>query len=74
MALVLRIVVAHELLLALSQRHPVAVLHGGGIAGTGFLLLHLMGKALLIERQPVLAAYQLREVEREAIGVEELEG
>ena len=42
------VVVAHELLLALSQLHPVAVLYGGGIACAFLLLLHLLIKLLLV--------------------------
>ena len=70
---ILRVVVAHKLLLALAQHDPVAVLHLGRIAGAGLLLGHLLVKLLLVDGIAVFAADQLRQVEGEAIGVEEAE-
>ena len=67
-------VVAHKLLLALAYHRPVAVLHSGGVAGAVFLLLHLLGKLLLVDGEAVLAANQLGQVEGESVGVEETEG
>ena len=72
--LVLGVVVAHKLLLALAQNHPVAVLNGSGVACALLLLLHLGVKLLLVDGVAVFAAYQLGEVEREAVGVEHAEG
>ena len=54
--------------------HPVAVFHGGGVAGTLLLLLHLDVELLLIDGKAVLTADELREVEGETVGVEEAEG
>ena len=67
-------VVAHKLLLALAQLHPVGVLDCGGIAGAGLLFLHLLGKLLLVDGVAMLAADELGEVERESVGVEQAEG
>lgn len=67
-------VIADELLLALVDIHPVAILHSGGIAGTGFLLGHLVVEAFLVNGEAILAKDKLGEVEREAIGIEESEG
>ena len=80
-AVVFGVVIAHELLLDRGRIlgncgncDPVAVFHGGGIAGTLLLLLHLDVELLLINGKAVLTADELREVEGEAVGVEEAEG
>ena len=73
MALIFGIVVAHELLFASGEFRPVAVFYGSGIAGTLLLLLHLHVKLLLIDGIAVLTTDQLREVERETVGIEEAE-
>ena len=67
-------VVAHELLLALSEGNPVGGLYGGGVARAGFLRLHLLVESGLVECHAVLLEDELREVERETIGVVEHEG
>ena len=79
MASVFGVVVADEGLLdalgsALGHGDPVAVLDGGGIAGTVLLLLHLDVELLLVDRKAILAADQLRQVEGEAVGIEQAEG
>ena len=71
---VFRVVVAHELLFALAQFHPVGALHLGGVAGAVLLLLHLGVELVDVHRQAVLAADELSQVEREAVGVEQTEG
>ncbi|EGO96301.1 hypothetical protein APM_0875 [Acidiphilium sp. PM] len=47
---------------------------GPGGAGAGFLLGHRRGEALVIEAAMLLAQRVFRQVEREAVGVVELEG
>ena len=75
MAFVLGIVVAHELLLAVAcHLNPVAILHGSGIAGTFFLLLHFHVESLFIDSVAVFATNEFGEVEGESVGVEEFEG
>ena len=74
MALVLGVVVAHKLLVALAHFYPVAVLDRGGVAGALLLLLHLGVKLLLVDREAVLAADKLSEVEGEAVSVKQAEG
>ena len=73
MTFVFGIVVAHELLFARTHLHPVAVLHGGGVARTLLLLLHLGLKLLLVNLDAALTTDKLRQVERESVGVEEAE-
>ena len=63
-----------ELCFAFGQYHPVARFHRRCIAGTFFLLLHLGVEALFVNCETLLAANELREVEGEAIGVEQCEG
>ena len=72
-ALILGVVVTHELLFAILDLHPVTVLHGSGVAGACLLLGHLAVEALLVDGETVLAADQFGEVERETVGVEEAE-
>ena len=72
-ALILGVVVTHELLFAILDLHPVTVLHGSGVAGACLLLVHLAVEALLVDGETVLAADQFGEVERETVGVEEAE-
>ena len=73
-AFVFAIVVAHELLFASLQFHPVAIFNGSSIAGAFFLLLHLYVEAVLIDGEAIFAADEFRQVEGESIGVEEFEG
>ena len=73
MALIFSKVIAHELLFALSQFHPVAILNGCGITGTLLLLLHLHIKLLLIHGESVLTTDQFCEIKRETIGIEQSE-
>ena len=73
MALVFGIVVAHELLFALAQLGPVAVLNGGCVACALLLLLHFLVKLFLVNGQSVLTADKLGKVEREAVSVEQAE-
>ena len=54
--------------------NPVAILYGSGIAGTLFLLLHLSVKLLFVNGDAMLAADELRQVERETVCVEQAEG
>ena len=72
-AFVFSIVVTDKLLVAFLQHLPVAVLHGGGVAGTCLLLLHLFVELLLVYGVTVLTANQLGQVEWESVGVEEAE-
>ena len=74
MTLIFSIVVAHELLLALSQFRPVRVLDGSGITGTLLLLLHLDIELGLVDCEAIFATDQFCQVEGEAVGVEETEG
>ena len=67
------VVVTDELLFAGHQFRPVAIFDLCRIAGAVFLLLHLGVELGLIHRESVFAADELREVEGEAIGVEEAE-
>ena len=73
MALVLSVVVAYELLLALTKYHPVAILYSRSIACTVFLLLHLGIKLSLVNSKAILTADKLGKVERETISVEQAE-
>ena len=73
MALVFGEVVAHELLFALAQVHPVAVLNGCCVACAFLLLLHLGVEFVLSYGESVLTADEFGEVEGESVGVEEAE-
>ena len=73
-AFVFGIIVADEVLLAWAQFGPVAVLHGGSVAGTLLLLLHFLVEALHVNGVAVLAADEFCEVERESVGIEKAEG
>ena len=64
-------VVAHKLLLALAQSHPVGGFHRCGGAGAVFLSFHLGVKFALVERHAALLEYQLGKVERETVCVVE---
>ena len=68
------VVVAHELLLAIGNLHPVGALHLSGIAGALLLLLHLSIELVDVHRQAVLTADEFRQVEWEAVGIEQTEG
>ena len=68
------LVVADEVLFAFCQTAPVAIFYGGGVACALLLLLHLCVETGFIDAQPLLRADELREVEGEAVGVEEGEG
>ena len=72
-ALIFCIVVTYEILVAFLQYLPVAVLYGSSIAGTLFLLLHLLVETGCINGVTILTADQLCEVERETVGIEEAE-
>ena len=72
-ALVFGEVVAHELLFALAQVHPVAVLNGCCVACAFLLLLHLGVEFVLSYSKSVLTADEFGEVEGESVGVEEAE-
>ena len=68
------VVVTHELAFSIFQHYPVAGLNLCGIAGAGFLLLHLHVETSLVNCHAIFAAYQLGQVKRETIGVEQREG
>ena len=70
---VFAIVVTYKLSFSLTKCYPVACLYSSSITGTGFLLLHLFTKLLLIYRQTVLTANQFGKVEWETVGVEQSE-
>ena len=72
-ALIFCIVVTYEVLVAFLQDFPVAVFYGSSIAGTLFLLLHLLVEACSIYGVTILTADKLCKVERETIGIEEAE-
>ncbi len=72
-ALMLGVVVAYELLFAWHEFGPVGAFHLCGVACALFLLLHFCVKLLFVDRQSVLAAYQLGQVKRETVGVEQAE-
>ena len=72
-ALIFCIVVTHEVLVAFLQNLPVAVLYGSSIAGTLFLLFHLLVEACSIYCVTILTADELCKVERETVGIEEAE-
>ena len=74
MALVFSVVVAHELLFAFAQNLPVAVLHGSGVACALLLFLHLFLELFAVYGEPVFAADEFGEVQREAVCVEKSEG
>ena len=63
-------IISDKLSLAFGQHGPVAHFHLCGVAGAGFLLLHLHVEAIHIHRHAVLSANQFREVQGEAEGVE----
>ena len=73
MAFIFCIVVTYELLFALCQLNPVSVLYGCGVACALFLFLHLCVELLFVHGEAVFAAYQFREVEREAVCIEQTE-
>ena len=73
-ALIFSIIITYELLLALSQLYPVAVLYSSGVAGALLLLLHLYIELLLVNGKAVLSADKLSKVERESVSVEQTEG
>ena len=58
---------------SVTNRYPVTILHGRSIAGTLFLLLHLLIETFFIHRETVLAADKFGKVERKTVGVEEFE-
>ena len=68
------VVVAYEFALALEIFGPVAELVGCGVAGAVLLLLEVLVEAVQIDLEAVLGGDELRQVDREAIGVIELEG
>ena len=72
-ALIFCIVVTHEVLVAFLQYFPVTVLHGGSIAGTLLLLLHLLVETGCVYGVTILTADELCQVKRETVGVEETE-
>ena len=72
-ALIFCIVVTHEVLVAFFQNFPVAVLYSSSIAGTLFLLLHLLVEACSIYGVTILTADKLCQVERETVCIEEAE-
>ena len=72
-ALIFCIVVTHEVLVAFLQYFPVTVLYGSSIAGTLFLLLHLLVEACSIYGVTILTADKLCQVERETVCIEEAE-
>ena len=74
MAVVFVVIITHELLFAGLQFRPVAVLHGGGVARTVFLLLHLHLELCFVDCQAVLPADELGQVEGESVSVEQTEG
>ena len=65
---------AAELRLALSQYDPVVRLDGGSVAGALLLLLHLGVEGGLVHLESLLVADELRQVERESVGVKQGEG
>ena len=71
---VFSVVVAHELLLAIGNLHPVGALHLSGIARALLLLLHLSIELVDVHCQAVLTADEFRQVEGETVGVEQAEG
>ena len=67
-------VISYKFRLALAHCHPVAGLHGGGVAGAFLLLLHLRIKSGMVECHAVFFEYQLRKVEGESVSIVEHEG
>ena len=67
--LVFRIVISHEFGSTFFQCNPVTGLHGGGITGALFLLLHFGVKLLDVGSHAVFAENQFRQVERETEGI-----
>ena len=74
MAVVLRLIPADELRFAFAEYHPVVGLHGGSVACTILLLLHLGVEGGLVNTQAVLGTDEFRQVEGEAVRIEEGEG
>ena len=77
-AAILRIVIAYEsrnlsLTLRIGDIDPISSLDLCGTAGTRLLLGHLRVEASLVDGEPILTTDELREVEREAVGVEQSE-
>ena len=67
------IVIANELLFAFAQHNPVGVFHLGSIAGTLFLLLHLLVELILVDGVSIFATYQFGKVERESVCIKQAE-
>ena len=68
-------VVAHKLLIDIGyQFHPVVVLHGCRGTRTLFLLGESLLETLHVHRPSLLGSHQLRQVDGEAVCVEQFEG
>ena len=70
----LSVVVAYECLVAGINLDPVGILYGSGVACACLLFGHLGLEALYVYVHAVFAKDQLRQVERESVGVVESEG
>ena len=73
MTSVFRIIPTDKLRFALGQRHPVARLDSRSVAGAVFLFLHLNIESCDVYAQSFFVTDQLRQIERESVGVEKRE-
>jgi len=62
-------IVAHKNITDVFQYHPVAGFYGGGIAGSGLLLLHFGFETFDIGLELILTKNQFGQVQRETEGI-----